>query len=227
MLNLSRRTVVATGIVASLAVAVPMTLAATTSSSQPANKAVAAGSHRVVSAPGEKVTLMSTTFKTSKPEDLLMTVSLECSILTALTTDNNNPSADAQSAARIWIEIDGKIVPIQDVSAPPQNPGAGGSDADKVTFCNREYSRTVTDGETPADGIDTQDDFIKTKSAHAFSWVSLNAGSGTHTAVVYAELTTGTSGTNAQATLDIGNRTFIVEPTKLANNAVISEAGTG
>lgn len=226
MLKLSRRTVVATGLVAAIAAAVPATLAATTSSAQPANKAVAAGSHRVQSAPGQKLSLMSTTFKTSKPEDLLMTVSLECSILTALTTDNDNPSADAQSTARIWIEIDGKIVPIEDVSAPPQNPGAAGSDADKITFCNREYSRTVTDDETPADGIDSDSDFIKTKSAHSFSWVALNAGSGTHTAVVYAELTTSAT-QSAQATLDIGNRTFIVEPTKLANNAVISEAGTG
>src|SRR6185436_9056688 len=105
----------------------------------------------------------------------------ECTILTNLTTNNQNPSSSATSGVYVWVTIDGKTVPIADTSAPPQDPansGNGNTLIDGVRFCDREYGRTVTDGENPADGIDSQSDYINTKSAHAFSWVRLNTGSG-------------------------------------------------
>ena len=89
----------------------------------------------------------------------------------------------------------------------------------------REYSRTVEDQENPLDGIDQEDDYIRTKSAHSFSWVRLNAGSGMHTLVIKADLeASGTGASTAEAV--IGNRTLVIEPTKMANNAVIAEDGT-
>lgn len=223
---LSRRAIVAVAVAGTVGVCVPMTLAATTSSAQPADKAVAAGSTMKVIDANQTQPILTTTIKTSKPEDLLMTVSLECSILTQLVTNNNNPSADQQASVRIWIDIDGKTVPVTDASAPPQDPtqsGNGNPDTDGVNFCDREYQRTVTDGENPPDGIDTQNDFIATKSAHAFSWVRLNTGSGTHTIQVFAKFfatAADSAGSNAQAY--VGNRTLVVDPTKMANNAVIS-----
>ena len=207
-------------------------MAATSGGSQPANKAVAAGSHRVVFGPQTATPLMTATFKTSKPEDLLLTVSLECTILTALTTNNDNPSSTARSGIDVWIaDENGKVVPITDTSAPPQDPNANGDGdqvKDGVTFCDREYSRTVTDDEdnTPPDGIDQIDDYIATKSAHAFSWVRLNAGSGVHTYTVFANLREAVSG-QGDAQAEVGNRTFVIEPTKLANNADIAENATG
>jgi hypothetical protein len=197
----------------------------------PADKAVAAGSKTVVSAPGENVEIMSATFKTSKPSDLLIGVSLECSILTDVVIEGG-PSASeettrAEGTVKVWVELDGKIVPIQDVSAPPQDPAASGNgdETDKVTFCDRLHERTVSDREEDADGLDGSRDYQRTKSANAFNWVRLNAGSGVHELVVKARLTVSAEqGSSAEAV--IGNRSLVIEPTKLANDAVIAENGT-
>lgn len=199
----------------------------------PANKAVAAGSKRVVTGPGVKVKLMSATFKTSKPTDLLIQISAECSILTDVVIPGSDEpgatqTAEASASVRVWAELDGKIVPLNDISSPPQDPAdsAKGTDSDKATFCDRLHRRTVSDREDPQDGVDGSRDYMLTKSANAFNWVRMNAGSGLHELVVYADLAVGTltAGSNAQA--HIGNRTLIVEPTKMANAAVIAENGT-
>ena len=194
-------------------------------SGTPANKVVAAGSKRVVAAPGENVTLMTATMKTSKPTDVMIQTTLECTILTGLVTNNDSPTSTAHSTVRVWVEVDGKIVSLTQQSSPPQDPTAPGNDSDKVTFCDREYSRSVVDQEDPLDGIDEEDDYIRTKSAHGFNWVQMNLGSGMHTIAVKATLSTSTSG-NATAEAIVGNRTLIVEPTKMANDAVIGEAGS-
>lgn len=233
MLALSRRTVIATSVVAAVGIAVPATLAATGGGGTPANKAVAAGSHRVVVPANTPQKIMSATFRTSKPEDLLLTVSLECTILQSLTTDNNNLSGTDKAHLTIWIQDEnGKVVPITDTSAPPQDPAANGNGSvadDGVTFCDRAYSRTVSDDESnvPPDGVDTISDYINTKSSHAFTWVRLNAGSGIHTYTVYADLTASATGSAANSSdAEIGNRTLVIEPTKLANDAAIAENGT-
>ena len=193
----------------------------------PADKVVAAGSKRVVIAAGQTTTLMTATMRTSKPTDIMAHAALECSIFTQLLTNNTDNSATAGARARVWLEVDGKIVSLTQNSVPPQNGTipASGNDTDKVTFCDREYSRTVTDDENPLDGIDSQDDYIRTKAAHGFNWVQMNLGSGIHTIALKATLTTATEG-QATAELEIGNRTLIVEPTKMANDAVIQENGS-
>lgn len=232
LLTLSRRNLVAGALIGAVGITVPVAVAAERGGGSPANKAVAAGSHTQVLAPGTNVALMSATFKTSKPTDLLISVSLECSILTDVII-NGSPVAGAvettraQGAVRVWAELDGRIVPIQDVSAPPQDPAdsGNGDDSDKVTFCDRVHERTVSDREDEQDGIDGSQDYQATKSANAFNWIRLNAGSGTHELVVKADLSaSGTGSSSAQAV--IGNRTLIIEPTKLANNASIGENGT-
>ena len=196
----------------------------------PADKVVAAGAYReVVAANAPAEPILSATMRTSKPTDIMIHTTLECSIFTQLLTNNTDNSATAGARARVWITVDGKIVSIQQASTPPQNGTipASGNDIDKVTFCDREYKRTVTDGEgdLPPTAIDQQDDYIRTKSAHGFNWVQMNLGSGIHKIQVWAELTTETAG-QATAELEIGNRTLAVEPTKMANDAVISEHGT-
>ena len=203
-------------------------------SGTPAHKAVAAGSHRVTMGPDHTEKLMTATFKTSKPEDLLIQVAAECSILTDLVLPGSDQpgatqTANARGRVRIWVTIDDKIVPIEDVSAPPQDPaGHAGGEADKITFCDRLHSRTIKDEEDPQDGLDSDRDYQDTKSANAFNWVRLNAGSGEHTVVVWGEFTTNftTSTTGSTAKAIVGNRSLIIEPTKLANAAVIAENGT-
>jgi hypothetical protein len=225
MITLPRRVLVGAALVGAAAVAVPTTMAA--GGGTPANKAVAAGSRLQVIGANQTQTLLSATFKTSKTTDLLITASLECTILTALTTNNANPTAAARSGVRAWLTLDGKVVPITDTSAPPQDPadnGNGSSALDGVNFCDREYARTVTDAEDPADGIDETSDYIRTKSAHSFSWVRLNAGSGMHTLQLVGQFNDSQTSTgDAQAF--VGNRTLVIEPTKLANDAVIAENG--
>ena len=250
MLSLSRRTIVATGLVAAVAAAVPATLAATTSSAQPANKAVASGSTvQDVSPSSTGSQIMQATFKTSKPEDLLMSVSLECSIITDVVVPGSDATTgkstgEAAGAIKVWLTIEGDgqpqtIVPITDSSAPPQDPSQqrAGTEADKVTFCDRDHKVTLTDNETPPDGTDALEEYQFTKTANDFNWVRLNAGSGVHTVRVWAQFIPKDPNdpANASATTTdgstsaglVGNRTLIIEPTKLANNAVISDTATG
>lgn len=191
---------------------------------QPADKAVASGSKIVVLGPGISQPILTATLRASKPSDLILNVSLECSIFTRLVTgpsgDGESDTAKATGDIRVWIEVDGQIVPINSTSTPPQDPPTAGDVSDQVTFCNRTYSRTVTDAEDPLDGQDIEDDFIDTKSANSFNWVRLNLGNGIHTIVVKATLTETTVG-DATAEAVIGNRVLVVEPAKLANDASV------
>lgn len=186
----------------------------------PANKVVAAGSTLQVLGPQAEATILTATLRTSKPTDLILSVSMECSIFTRLTTNDTNPTSSAEGQVRAWVEIDGTIVPINSISTPPQNPPAAGGEDDKVTFCNRKYQRSVTDDEDPLDGQDIEEDFIDTKNANSFNWLRLNMGSGIHTIVVKATLTETIMG-DATAEAVIGNRSLIAEPEKLANDATI------
>ena len=214
------------------------------SQAQPANKASASGRKLVVFGPGEGVELLKTTMKTSKTQDLVLQVSLECSILTQLLTNEQQKSSLSQAKVLVWVEIDGAIVPIEDSSGGT----VAGNDSDKVTFCDRTYQRTVSNSQQPGatstttTPVDQEADYIRTKSANAFNWLRLNAGSGTHDIVVRATLSNtnpscgyttqtgepsptapmlGTSNASC-AQAYVGNRTLIVEPTRTANNAVIN-----
>lgn len=197
----------------------------------PADKPFAAASKTVRFSPNADIPLLSATVKNAKPTDMILLVSLECSIITdnvipGSTTPGGTASATTTGTVRTWITVDGKIVPIISSSSPPQNPPPSGDDTDKVTFCNRVFNRTVQDSEDPQDGYDGSRDYIATKSANAFNWVRLNMGSGTHTIVLHGELTHSFSpGSNASAY--VGNRSMIGQPGKFANDAVISDGGTG
>ena len=224
----------------------------------PANKAVASGDTLKVVGPGEEVELLSAVLRTSKPTDLLLQTSLECSILTKLQTGpaTDSPASDTASAEgtiSAYIEIDddathggvdatpARRVPITSASQPPQN-GSQDDDGDEVTFCNRAYQRTVEDpGDTlgEGDGLDRETDYIDTKTANAFNWVLLNAGSGVHYVRLIGTLngTPQMSATCGRTTTDmgstpsctsgyIGNRTLIIEPTKMANDAVVGPTGS-
>lgn len=227
---------VAAGLLAAALLASPL-VARAVSTSLPANKAAASGRSVVEVAPGSLVKLLETTMRTSKTEDLILQISMECSILTSLVTQNGdgNNSATSLGRVRVWVEIDGKVVPIADTSAPPQNPldnGNGSKAIDSVVFCDRTYHRTVTALEGTGDRlIDRQSDYIRTKAANAFNWLRLNTGAGLHRIVVKADLTIDPAACETPdlpaedstcAHAYVGNRTLIVEPTRTAVNAVIS-----
>jgi hypothetical protein len=202
-------------------------------SHEPANKGAAAGSD--LDTVGQDELLLSETMRVSSPEDLIISVSAECSILTALTTNNDTPTSTAFGAVRLRVEVDGTEVPVS------VDDGAGGEDdADddddeigEVTFCNRAYSRTVTDGEDPADGIDEEDDYIRTRTANAFNWLALDTGvaydspvNGNNiiTVELFADYDTDTAG-EALAEAFVGSRTMIIEPIRLSIHEQVEPQG--
>ena len=82
--------------------------------------------------------------------------------------------------------------------------------------------RTVSDTENLLDSQDMESDFIDRKSSNSFTWLRLNLGNlpAPHKIEVVATLTeSATPDATAQAM--IGNRSLIVEPAKLANDATI------
>lgn len=190
------------------------------SGGEPADKVVAAGDHTLVMAPQEGATLLTATMSTSKPTDLVLQVSLECSILTTVTNVGTS-TATASGQVRVWTEIDGQIAPIESTSEPPQETPPEGTEADKVVFCDRTHTVEFM----PTTETETLKQFQETKNANAFNWLRFNVGAGEHTITVKADLNTKAANGTAEAV--VGNRTLIVEPTKMSNSAVISPSGSG
>ena len=190
----------------------------------PADKVVAAGKYveEINGSEGDRTpTVLSATLRTSKPTDLILLLSMECSIITDITTGGGGLTTDtatAEGKVRAWIEIDGKPVAVNQIGGAAQN-GSTPGDNGKITFCNRVHTRTVNDDEN-GDGTDEYRDYQRTKSANGFNWLQLNLGSGIHEIVVKAEYTS-QNGTRALSDAYIGTRSLIVIPSKLANDATI------
>lgn len=176
----------------------------------PANKTFASGSaFTMASAPlsegssSEEMVLLSGSMRTSSPTDLLVTVSLECALWTEVAVVGNG---DAESAASVtvWVEMDGRRVPVAD------------GDDGEVVFCDRVHGADTRD-------LDDQDarfrQYLRTRSANAFHWALVDAGSGVHEFVVKARVDAHVSGLG-EAHGAVGKRTLLVEPVKMANHAV-------
>ncbi|HWL66632.1 MAG TPA: hypothetical protein VNP73_11710 [Actinomycetota bacterium] len=209
---------------------------ATSSNAQmPADKFAVTGSD--VDEVNDNTTILAEQMRVSSPADLILQVTAECSILTQLLTNNEQPASDVFGSVRLRVEIDGVNVPVatNDIvggggADDTPNPDVGEGDDDdevgEVTFCNRAYGREVTDGEDPADGIDSQDDYIATRAANAFNWIALNAGGDVYDAdgdnilniAVIADYDVETTGMGNVAEAFVGSRTLVVEPTHLAVN---------
>jgi len=150
------------------------------------SRSLSSSSHRpsndmdTVGNDGEEVVL-SQNMSVSDTADLILQATSECSILTSLYTaggpgtpaDPNDPRKSELDGAfgqvEMWITLDGKRVPVGE----GDTTGAGEGE---VVFCNRAYARRVTDAEDLEDGIDTEDDFIRTRTANAFNWMAFNVG---------------------------------------------------
>ena len=181
------------------------------SNAQPADKMAVSGSAVTVSGPGVEVPILAGHMKTSSPEDVIVTVSLECDILTNVTTTGDG-SSSAMGRVKVWVELDGTPIPV--------SSDDNGTDAGKVVFCDRTHQQTTRGFNNPIEQDDTISSFLQTRTSNSFQWISLNLGSGDHTFVVKGTLTQ-TATNNAVAKAVVGKRTLTVDPTKLANNAVI------
>lgn len=201
---------------------------------EPANKFAAAGSD--IDQIEDAEPILTERMKISSPFDLVLSASAECSILTQLVTNNDTPTSTAFGSVRLWIEIDGRRVPVatddtaEDTDDEVVDDGDP-SDIGEVTFCNRAYSRTETDGEDPADGIDQEADYIRTRAANAFNWVATDVGfiyddPGNGNNIIDIELWADydvSEAGNAVADAFVGTRTLIAEPTNLSVHEQVEE----
>ena len=172
---------------------------------QPADKMAVAGSTIEVTEPGVVTEILGGTMRTSSTTDVVISLSLECSILTQVVTVGNDVS-EAQAKIVAWVEIDG--VPV----------GVSEGDNGEVVFCDRVQQQETSLFD---DDDATIRSFLKTRSTHSFNWIALNLGNGVHTISVKTLLTETTSDEEALADAVIGKRTLVVEPTKLAGDIVV------
>jgi hypothetical protein len=169
----------------------------------PANKVSAAASDVEVFTPDDTdVTLLSIEMRTASPTDLILGVTAECSITTNVTTVGNEDQS-AEGTVTLTVAIDGVEVPV-----------TSGAEGD-VVFCNRMYRRATSNFDDANATIET---FFDTRNANAFNWVALDVGAGVHTIEVLADLEAiATQAAFARAA--VGNRTLVVQPTMMANDA--------
>lgn len=200
----------------------------------PANKVAASGEsispvEPAATTPGigsDANNILTARLKTSSPTDLVLAVTLECSLITEVvvpgsTAQGTTSSGNTEGQIRIWIVVDDTyIVPIMDGTGTVKGHAIG-TDSDKVTFCNREHRVAVTDAEDARDGVDRQEHYLRTKDANAFNWIALNLGSGIHQIDVRADFTSAYDATGSSSSGLVGNRSLVVTPTKLANDATI------
>lgn len=184
-----------------------------------ANKVAASGSATEIAEPNEDFELLSASVKLSSPEDLMLSVTLECSINTTITTIGDD-RANASGSLDVWIEIDDFTVPVS--TNDTTNTG-------EVTFCNRTYER-----QTSMFGDDDQQhtikSFIDTRTSHGFNWLALDelwatSNDNVHEIVVKGRLTQSASSdsenSDTSARVVVGKRTLIIEPTKVANGETV------
>ena len=200
---------------------------------EPAQKVAATGSD--VDTVGEDSIVLSEQVRVSSSQDMVLQLAAECSILTQLTTNNDTPSSEAFGSVRMRIEIDGVPVAVatDDAIGGADDTNDDDNEVGEVTFCDRAYSRSVTDGEDPADGIDEEHDYIRTRTSNSFNWLATDIGfnyddpaNGNNIVdiVVFADYDVSTTG-DAVADAFLGSRTLIAEPTNASTHETVDPAG--
>ena len=179
--------------------------AATAADHFPADKVTVAANQAVVSGPGQAVTLLTGKLRTSTPADLQIAVTSECTIATDVTTVGNDDQS-AEGLVKMWVEIDGKPVPVSSTPKP---------DDGQITFCNAAHHRKTSMFDDTNATIETMD---KYGDSNAFNWTALNVGNGIHTLTLKGELTE-TASNRATADAAVGKRTMTVLPGHMANDA--------
>ena len=221
---------------------------------EPANKYAAAGA--AIDEVSDADPILTETMKVSTPYDLNLQATVECAILTYLRSAGSGTAGTSETSStsgrvELWVEIDNERVPVQQGDVDPA-PGVQ-NDNGEVTFCNRDYERTIRDSENLQDGIDEERDFIRTRTANAFNWIALDVGReydkpdvppGSGNNIIQIDLMARFTRQGAQpceaATVFtgpaqedcsdafVGKRTLIAEPTNMSvHEAVLPGPGTG
>jgi hypothetical protein len=192
--------------------------------SNAANKTAAAGSDFVYLGTADNplgpTTILDTYFKTGGPQDAVLQVSLECSLVTDVysTTLDDHPegyTALGRAEAHVVISVLVDGVPVT----------VGPNDDGSVTFCDRVHQQEIRDIDEST-GNFTIRQLQETMSANAFNWVVLDLGSATHHIEVVATIVAAnTEGSFAQG--GIAKRTLVVEPVHFANGASLDDGVSG
>lgn len=206
-------------LIAAVAVAALLLPLGSANESNAANKAAAAGSGfrylGTAEDPLAPTAILDTFIKTGGPQDVVIQVALECSLLTDVfsTTMDDHPEGytaigSAEAHVVVWVAIDGVPVAIS------------GDDTDgKVTFCDRVHQQELRDIDDST-GNFTVRQFQETMTANAFNWVALDLGSAVHHVEVFATIeAANTEGSFAQGA--IAKRTLIVEPVQFSQGYTV------
>ena len=178
-------------IIAAAIVTIGLTVNFATATHQPADKA-AATSNDLDNLGTEGQTtdgdlLLSETMRVSSTSDLILQTTAECSILTSLHTLGGEQATSETDGAfgqvKMWIELDNERVPVS-TNDTATDPSDDSSDLGEIVFCNRAYARKVADqeenegttGNPDGDGIDEEDDFIRTRTSNGFNWMAFDVG---------------------------------------------------
>jgi hypothetical protein len=177
----------------------------------PADKMTVAASGLDTAAPNQTIPVLKATMRTSTVEDLVLSLSEECGIYTAVTvTGTDNQYAFGQIKMMVTIDNPNDTAPdaahIVKVSPDDTN------DPGKVVFCNRNHQATSTFLANESYGS-----FIRTRDANAFNWLAPNVGNGIHTITVWAQYQTSNSASGTAEAV-IGKRSLVVQPTTQAQN---------
>ena len=205
-----------------IAVVAAVALAQTSFAQEPANKpgvAINRGAPITFVNTSAPVRVLTEVVKTSKPTDLLLSVTAETSIITDVTTTGSQTQS-ADGKLEFYITLDNDPTPILPSGSPASNQTRQG-DTGRIVFANQIYRRTTNLGTD--DENDTIQTYLETKHATGFNWAVLNAQAGIHTITVWAEYTENESSTAALATGVIGNRSLIVQPIKCQVNESVMD----
>jgi hypothetical protein len=192
---------------------------------QPANKVAASGSVGEVDfiEDGDRELLLTQRLRTSKPTELLINVSAECSIITDVVNFGSEVS-EARGALKLYLESENEStgetrrIGVTQASTGP-NESEDGADSE-VVFCDRLHRQTTA---FHGDDEDHEiEQYLETRSANAFNWLALNMGSAVHTVRLYAVYESyNTAGSMAKGA--IGSRTMIIEPVRAKNDEHVEE----
>ena len=172
--------------------------------------------------------VMSTTIKTSNVTDLFVGVSLVTGLFTSTTVTGNGNGSQSKAVAMGGVSV--RLVLDGDATkAFPDTTGAGVTFDERIQTLTANLGNIFTDcfaqGGTTGTGCTLSPEQVTvaldTTSAHAFNFILVNAGSGTHTLTVQAQVNTAATAVNggvavANALYGLGSLT--VEADRLVNS---------